>query len=126
MSDPNTTTADELFKSDDSTDDGSMTGPAPADYDPMELYHHQRHRNGDETAVLLCRFGNGYQALAFDVDAGGQLLEIDEIGDSPDREKAVGMCEYWLQQNPQGVLGGAPDDGGGGVLSKLGFGGGDS
>lgn len=87
------------------------------------LYDLQRHRNGDETAVLLCAFGNGYQALAFDVDAGGQLLEIEEIGDTPEQDKAVGMLEYWLDQNPDGILGGAPEEQS--FLEKLGFGGGD-
>lgn len=97
----------------------------PDTTDGTELHDLQRHRNGDETAVLLLTFGGGYQAIALDVDAGGQLLEVETIGDSTDREKAVGMLEYWLEQNPKGVLG-APDDDGGGFLAKLGFGGGDS
>lgn len=90
----------------------------------IEVYDHQRHRNGDETALVLCEFGGGYQALAMDVDAGGQLLELEEIGDAQDRETAVGMCEYWLQQNPEGILGADPDADGGGILAKLGIGGG--
>lgn len=93
--------------------------------DGIELYHLQRHRNGDVTAVLLMEFGSGNQAIAFDVDAGGQLLEVETIGDSPDREKAVGMVEYWLDQHPKGVLGPA-EGGGGGILAKLGLGGGES
>jgi len=79
---------------------------------PLGLYNLQRHRNGDVTAVLLLEFGGGYQALALDVDGGGQLLEVEEIGDSPERDKAVGMVEYWLDQNPEGILGpGEEDDG---------------
>ncbi|MFW5956337.1 MAG: hypothetical protein ACOCQY_02925 [Halorhabdus sp.] len=96
--------------------------PQQTSDDRVELYHDQRHRNGDQTAVLLLSFGSGFQAIALDVDAGGQLLEVKEIGDSPDREKAVGMLEYWLQQNPEGILGGTP--GGDGLLAKLGIGGG--
>ena len=88
----------------------------------VALYDLQRHRNGDETAVLLCAFGNGYQALAFDVDAGGQLLEVEEIGDATDEATAVGMLEYWGKQNPDGILGGAPEQES--FLEKLGFGGG--
>jgi len=105
---------------------GAMTGPQDEAYDPLTLYDLQRHRNGDETALLVCAFGDGYQVIAFDVDAGGQLLEVETVGDTDDADKAVGMAEYWLEQNPEGVLGGAPADGGGGVLEKLGFGGGDS
>lgn len=102
----------------------STPDPETAD-DQIELYDLQRHRNGDETAVLLLSFGSGYQAIALDVDAGGQLLEVERIGDSPDHEKAVGMVEYWLEQNPKGVLG-VDGDAGGGILAKLGLGGGES
>lgn len=97
------------------------TTDAEAD-DLIDLYHLQRHRNGDVTAVLLLSFGSGHQALALDVDAGGQILETEEIGDNPDRDKAVGMIEYWLDQHPEGILGGAPE--GGGLLARL-FGRGD-
>lgn len=90
----------------------------------FEVYDHQRHRNGDETLVVLGTLANGYQGLAVEVDAGGQVLETEEIGDSDDREKAVGMLEYWLDQNPKGILGGEPADGGGGFLDSV-FGGGD-
>lgn len=100
----------------------ALTGPQEDSYDPIQLYEQQRHRNGDETALLVCSFADGYQLLAFDVDAGGQLLEVDTIGDTQDSAKAVGMAEYWLDQNPDGVLGGAPADGGS-LLEKLGFGG---
>jgi hypothetical protein len=100
----------------------ALTGPQEDAYDPIQLYEQQRHRNGDETALLVCSFGDGYQLLAFDVDAGGQLLEVETVGDTQDSAKAVGMAEYWLEQNPDGVLGGAPVDGGG-FLEKLGFGG---
>jgi hypothetical protein len=106
---------------DESTESGAMRGPT--EHDPIDVYHHQRHRNGDETVVLVTSFGGGYQVLAFDVDAGGQLLEVEEIGDSPDEQKATGMVEYWLDQHPNGVWGG--DGGGaGGFLSNL-FGGDD-
>lgn len=84
------------------------------------VYEEQRHRNGDVTVVLLMAFGDGYQALALDVDAGGQLLEVEEIGDAEDDARAASMVEYWLDANPDGVLGGG---GGGGVLDALGFGG---
>jgi len=83
----------------------------------VEIHALQRHRNGDVTAVLLCPFTDGYQALALDVDAGGQLLEVEEIGDAEDRETAVGMCKYWGDQHPDGVLGGG--DGGGGLLDGV-------
>lgn len=88
--------------------------------DGAELYDLQRHRNGDETALLLLGFGGGYQVLALDVNAGGQVLETDSVGSSEERSKAVGMAEYWLEQNPEGVMGG--DDGDGGFLDGL-FGG---
>jgi hypothetical protein len=101
----------ESVSDDDSTD--RTPTDADTDGDPVELYHHQRHRNGDETAVLVTSFGEGYQALAFDVDAGGQLLEVEEIGHSPDEQKATGMVEYWLEQHPNGVWGGDGSDGGG-------------
>lgn len=105
------------------TDDspGAVRGPSPEEYDPIELFDQQRHRNGDETAVLLCEFGGGYQAIAFDVDAGGQLLETEVIGDAEEYDTAKGMIKYWLQQNPDGVLGGSTENGG--WLARL-FGGG--
>lgn len=102
---------------------GALTGPQADEYDPITLYNLQRHRNGDETAVLVCTFGNGYQVLAFDVDAGGQLLDVETVGDTTDEDKAVGMAEYWLDQNPEGVLGAGADDDGG-FLASLGLGGG--
>lgn len=94
-----------------------------SDDDPEAVAIHalQRHRNGDVTAVLLCPFGGGYQALALDVDAGGQLLEVEEIGDAEDEQTAIGMCEYWGDQNPGGILG-AEGDGGGILDSVLGGG----
>jgi len=100
--------------------DAHAAAGSRADAPGVETYHTQRHRNGDETAVLLCPFAEGYQVLALDVDAGGQVLETETIGDSPDREKAVGMAEYWLDQNPEGIYGGGDD---GGIMAALGFGG---
>lgn len=92
------------------------------DGDAVAVAELQRHRNGDETAVLLCDFGGGYQALALDVDAGGQILEVEEIGADPDRQTAEGMISYWTQQHPDGVLGAVEDDESGGLLDGL-FGG---
>jgi len=80
--------------------------------DGAELYDLLRHRNGDETAVLLLGFGGGWQVLALDVDAGGQLLDTELVGSNQDRSKAVGMAAYWTDQNPEGVLGGADDSDG--------------
>lgn len=121
MSDTETETTDDdkraMSETESSGGRRAMSGPQDESYDPLELYDLQRHRNGDETAVLLCSFTNGYQAIAFDVDAGGQLLDFELIGDAPDREKTVGMVEYWLDQNPGGVLGGEPQ--GSGLLGRL-------
>lgn len=87
--------------------------------DEVTVHERMRHRNGDETVVLVTAIADGYQALALDVDAGGQLLEVEIIGDSPEQSKAVGMASYWCDQNPEGVLG---DDGGGIMDSLLGGG----
>ena len=103
----------------DSTESEAMRGPS--EHDPIDLYEQLRHRNGDETVVLLTEFGSGYQAIAIDITAGGQVIETEVIGDSQEREKAVGMVEYWLDQNPDGVWGATE---GGGFLEKLGLGGG--
>lgn len=86
-----------------------------------EVYEWQRHRNGDETALLLLAFAGGWQVLAVDVDGGGQVLETETVGSSPERSKAVGMAEYWLDQHPGGIMGGTEDSGG--ILDGL-FGGG--
>ena len=89
----------------------------------VEVNHHQRHRNGDETLVLLLSLADGYQAIALEADAGGQLLETEAIGDAEDRETAIGMCKYWTQQHPKGILGPADDDdSNAGLLETLGFG----
>lgn len=120
---------DETENSDDNTDivpteSRGMRGPN--EYDPIELYDHMLHRkNGDETGVLLCAFGDGYQAIAIDVAEDGELLEVEAIGHltNEDYEKAEGIAEYWVQQNPTGILGGEPEDEGG-FLANLGFGGG--
>lgn len=107
-------------------DSGAMRGPR--EHDPIELYEHMRHRvNGDETAVLVCSFGRGYQVLAIDVTADGELLAVEDVGsiETDDRAQAEGIAEYWIQQHPKGILGGSPDEDGG-FLAKLGFGGGES
>ena len=94
--------------------------------DLVEIYDLNRHRvNGDETIVLLSAFGRGYQALAIDVDKAGEILATEEIGDADDRQRAESMCRYWVQQHPKGILGGDESEGdGGGLMSKLGIGGG--
>lgn len=69
-----------------------------------------RHRNKDETAVLVTNFGDGWQAIAMDVDAGGQVLDVEIIGSDEDKSTTVGMASYWVDQNPEGAMGG--DDGG--------------
>jgi len=70
--------------------------------------------------VLLCGFSEGYQALAFDVDADGRLLELEEVGDAPTYKRAVGICEFWLQQHPKGLLGPGPGGDSDGLLGGLG------
>lgn len=109
------------------TDSGAISGPQDDAFDPIELYDHMRHRtNGDETIVILSSFGRGFQAIAFDIDKAGEILDVEEIGDAEDKQSAESMCEYWVQQHPKGILGGTEDDedGGGGFLEALGFGGG--
>jgi len=91
---------------------------------PAELgvYDRQRHRNGDETLLILSAFGKGWQAIAFDVDAGGQILETEIVGSVPTERRAVGMCEYWLKANPNGVLGATEEPHGsdnGGLLAQM-------
>lgn len=84
--------------------------PAEIDLEDGEyIYQTQRHRNGDETAVLLTAFGEGWQAIAVDVAGDGEILDLEIIGHAGDETRAVGMCEYWLEQHPDGVLGGAPE-----------------
>lgn len=90
----------------------------------LGAYHHQRHRGGDETIVLISAFGDGFQVFAMDVDVDGQLLAIEEIGDAETEDRAVGTAEFWCQQNPKGILGEPPEDEQGGFFSNLGFGGG--
>lgn len=106
MSDTDTTDTD----TSDRTDDAAI-----------ELIDSDRYRNGDETAILLGSLGDGYQALAVEINASGEILATEEIGHAEDRQKAEGMCQYWRDQNPKGILGGAED--GGGLLDSLGFGG---
>ena len=88
---------------------------------PAELgvYDRQRHRNGDETILILSAFGEGWQAIAFDSNAAGEILESEIVGHAPTEKRAVGMCEYWLQANPKGVLGPTNDESGGGPLQQL-------
>jgi hypothetical protein len=97
------------------TDDDS-TGPEPTPDAEMEVIDLQRHRNGDETAVVVTSFADGWQALAIEVAHDGYLLEIEQIGSDEDHETAVGMAKYWLQQHPNGVFGGGE---GGGVMDSL-------
>jgi hypothetical protein len=82
------------------------------------IYERMSHKNGDETIVQLCSFGNGWQVIAIDVDRGGEVLEIETVGHTKEHERAVGMAEFWTQNNPDGVLGSVPDDDGG-VLAAL-------
>jgi len=92
--------------------------------DELGVYDSIRHRNGDETFLLLSEFGDGYQALAFDINAGGEILETEIVGHAETDDRAVGVCEFWLQANPDGVLGASenPNAGssdGGSVLDNL-------
>ena len=136
-SDPNTETMTDTNTAETSTEpepdagernetyDSDATEPRRVELDMADeigVYHHQRHRGGDETVVLLSAFGEGYQILAIDVAADGALLEVETVGDAEAEDRAVGMAEYWCQQNPKGILGGEPENEG--LLSSLGFGGG--
>lgn len=90
----------------------------------LGVYKHLRHRGGDETVVLITAFGDGYQTLAYDISADGEILETEMVGSgfAPDEAHAISMCKYWLEQNPKGILGQADGgDGGegGGALSGL-------
>lgn len=112
MSDTDTDDAISDLEDSPDTDAHAAAGPRDDLAWTLEVYEYQRHRNGDETALLLSSFAEGWQVLAVDVDAGGQVLETEVVGDSPDREKAVGMAEYWLDQNPDGIFGGGEDEAG--------------
>lgn len=93
----------------------------------LGVYKHLRHRGDDETIVLLSAFGSGYQAIAYDINAEGDILDIEIIGHASDEGRAAGMCEYWLKQNPKGILGQADGDapavggagGGGGIKETI-------
>jgi hypothetical protein len=98
------------------TDDDSSTDPEPTPDVDMEVVDLQRHRNGDETAVAITSFADGYQVLAIEVAHDGYLFDIEQIGSDEDREAAIGMAKYWLQQNPKGIFGG---EDGGGVMDSL-------
>jgi hypothetical protein len=56
-----------------------------------------RHRNKDETAVLVTNFGDGYQAIALDVDAGGQVLDTDP-DPAPVRGQSAGIVPTVLRR----------------------------
>lgn len=100
---------------------------ADLDLDPAEYaYEIMRHRNGDETAVLLTAFGDGWQVLVVEVAADGEVLETEALGHTDDSAKAAGMAEYWVHQNPKGLLGAVDDEDSGGIMNALGFGGGDA
>jgi len=58
---------------------------------------------GLQVGHLLTCLGN--------LSAPSVLLDTEIVGSSPERSKAVGMAAYWSEQNPEGVLGGAEDDG---------------
>lgn len=108
---------DESDASGDSGRDQRHTVEVDLDTDGVGVYDLQRHRGGDETAVLLSKLGDGFQALAMDVAADGQVLEVEIIGEAQDDGRAASMCEYWLNQNPKGVLGGEPESSG--LLGRL-------
>lgn len=97
------------------------------DHEDLGVYDIQRHRNGDVTVLVLSSFAGGWQALAMDINRDGEVLETEIVGCTQEHSRAVGMCEYWLQQNPKGLLGGEPDEPEG-LMAKLGvlFGGGDA
>lgn len=120
----------ELLTGGDSEGDADEDTPETVEHtvsidmdDRIGIYDEQRHRNGDVTVVLLAGFGDGWQALALDIDAGGQLLATEEIGAAEDDARAASMCEYWLDSNPDGVLG-SSEGGATSVLDMLGLGGG--
>lgn len=107
---------------DDSTDTPNSVEALGDNIDPSDIwdtdnedvgiYEYQRHRNGDVTVLLLCSFADGWQAFAFDVDSAGEVLETEIVGHATEHSRAIGMCEYWVQQHPDGILGGTPEDDG--------------
>lgn len=119
-------TTETMSEPEPTTDEASGALRGPNEYDPVEVFDLNRHRiNGDETIVLLSSFGRGYQALAYDIDKAGEILDTEIIGDAEDRERAENMCQYWIDANPKGILGTEGDDeDSGGLLAKLGIGGG--
>lgn len=93
--------------------EGRHTVEVELETDHVGVYDLQRHRNGDVTALVLSSFGDGYQAIALDVDSGGQILDTARVGEADTDQRAASMCEYWLDQHPNGILGADGGDGGG-------------
>jgi len=95
--------------------------------DGLGVYHRIRHRGGDQTVVLLLNINDGWQAVALDVAPDGEILATEDIGHAESEDRATGVCEYWLQTNPGGILGESEDPGmggsGGGLLSGFDLGG---
>ena len=131
--DDDTTDDDGGYEIEDTADTSTATDPGRnAEPKRVELqfpggrefgvYRHLRHRSDDQTIVFLGSFGGGYQAWAIDINAAGEILETEVIGHASDEGRAAGMCEYWLDANPKGILGDSVDPtggGGGGALSNL-------
>ena len=135
----NTESADDLTSGTDTPTDDSDAEITPVselageidpsdvwdtDHDALGVYNIQRHRNGDITVLQLSSFGDGYQILALEVNADGEILATEEVRDADDAQSAISACQYWLTQNPKGILGSVDDDeGGGGIMQSLGLGG---
>jgi hypothetical protein len=122
-----------LFGDDGEADGDRETEPVDATADPVTkidvqmdglvgVYEHTRHRNGDETAIIILGLGDGYQALAIDAAQDGEVLATKEIGAAEAAGRAVSQAEYWRDQHPDGILGSVDEDGGG--LLETVFGGG--
>lgn len=111
--------ADEVTPVDELADEFNPGDVWDTDVDALGTYKVQRHRNGDRTVLQLSSFGDGYQILAFEVDAGGQLLATEEVNSAENFARATSICEYWIQQHPKGILGSTDDDDGGGLFGGL-------
>lgn len=75
------------------------------------------HGNGEQTHVAIVSAGDGYVAVAYDIDPREfEPVEAEIIAYDPTISGCQTRAERWMEQHPKGILG---EEGGGGIWASI-------
>lgn len=85
-----------------------------ADADVVEAWV-RKHKNGDETHVVVLEVADTYLAEAVDLDGQGEVLGTEMIATSLTESEAIERARRWAGEHPKGL-----EDSSGGLGGLLG------